>query len=281
MGDRHQFRAKWHDYNVGIYFVTICTYEKRHLLGCILDNQFFPSKIGDMVKNCILQIPKIHPFAEVWNYVIMPNHIHMILSLVGAQYIAPADMDIPTTKANPVGAQYIAPAPNTKNEGCLRGPKHGNQVTDTHFNSSLAIVVRTFKAAVTRMVRAQFEVEGSERAQFGVKGAERAQFGVKGAERAQFDVEGSERAQFDVKGAARAQFGVKGAERAQFGVKGAERAQFDVEGSERAQCIAPLPPRVWQRNYHEHIIRTQRAYENIMHYIDTNVENWKKDCFVN
>ena len=23
MADRHQFRAKWHDYNVGIYFVTI------------------------------------------------------------------------------------------------------------------------------------------------------------------------------------------------------------------------------------------------------------------
>ncbi len=46
----------------------------------------------------------------------------------------------------------------------------------------------------------------------------------------------------------------------------------------RAQNIAPLR-RIWQRNYHEHIIRNQRAFENIMNYIDTNIEKWNQDCF--
>ena len=38
-------------------------------------------------------------------------------------------------------------------------------------------------------------------------------------------------------------------------------------------------PKIWQRNYHEHIIRNQRSFENIMHYIDHNVENWESDCY--
>lgn len=39
--------------------------------------------------------------------------------------------------------------------------------------------------------------------------------------------------------------------------------------------------RIWQRLYHEHIIPTQKSYDNIMNYIDNNIENWYKDCFHN
>jgi len=36
---------------------------------------------------------------------------------------------------------------------------------------------------------------------------------------------------------------------------------------------------VWQRNYHEHIIRDYKDYYNIINYIQTNPENWKKDKY--
>ena len=92
MADRHQFRAKWHDYNTGLYFVTICTHEKRHTFGRIVSDNpdgahFIASRLGDIVNGCIKKIPDIHPDVEVCNYVVMPNHIHMVLS-VGAQYNA-------------------------------------------------------------------------------------------------------------------------------------------------------------------------------------------------
>ncbi len=48
MGDRHQFRAKWHDYNCGVYFVTICSFEKKHSFGRISDNMFYPSELGEI-----------------------------------------------------------------------------------------------------------------------------------------------------------------------------------------------------------------------------------------
>ena len=38
---------------------------------------------------------------------------------------------------------------------------------------------------------------------------------------------------------------------------------------------------IWQRSYHDHIIRGEKDYQKIWEYIDTNVLRWKKDCFYN
>lgn len=210
MSDRHTFRAKWHDYNGGIYFVTICSADKRHLFGYISDARMHLSPIGKIVDECLSSIPVHHSRVEIWNHIVMPNHIHMVVMIpsqpVGAQYIAPEP-------GRPVGAQYIAPGPGRpepkSNIGCLKPPRYGEPCNDNHHNSALAVIVRTFKAAVTRIVKSTL-------------------------------------------------------------------AQCQA-GTTRAQCIAPLP--VWQRNYHEHIIRNQRAFDNIMEYINTNPERWLKDCF--
>lgn len=35
--------------------------------------------------------------------------------------------------------------------------------------------------------------------------------------------------------------------------------------------------RLWQRNYFEHVIRNQHAYDNIVDYINNNPINWHKD----
>jgi REP element-mobilizing transposase RayT len=37
--------------------------------------------------------------------------------------------------------------------------------------------------------------------------------------------------------------------------------------------------RLWQRNYYEHIIRNEQAYENIAGYILNNPYNWKNDDY--
>lgn len=35
----------------------------------------------------------------------------------------------------------------------------------------------------------------------------------------------------------------------------------------------------WQRSFHDHIIKTERAYNNIFNYIDLNPEKWTSDVF--
>ncbi|MBR5155192.1 MAG: transposase [Clostridia bacterium] len=38
---------------------------------------------------------------------------------------------------------------------------------------------------------------------------------------------------------------------------------------------------IWQRSYHDHIIRGEKDYQKIWEYIDTNPINWELDCFHN
>ena len=38
-----------------------------------------------------------------------------------------------------------------------------------------------------------------------------------------------------------------------------------------------IDKRLWQRNYHEHIMRTEQSYIHISNYITNNPANWDKD----
>lgn len=127
--NRHQFRAEWHDYNYGVYFVTICCRNRQHLLGQIVNERIILSKIGDNTKQCLESIPEHHKNTEIWNYVIMPNHIHLII------YIKPEDNNIFNRDLN---------------HGCLNHSKHDGKCLDFHHNSQLAKVIGSFKAAVSR-----------------------------------------------------------------------------------------------------------------------------------
>ena len=39
--------------------------------------------------------------------------------------------------------------------------------------------------------------------------------------------------------------------------------------------------KIWQRSYHDHIIRGENDYQKIWEYIDTNPLKWELDCFYN
>lgn len=47
-----------------------------------------------------------------------------------------------------------------------------------------------------------------------------------------------------------------------------------------APTFAPtIAPTIWQRNYYEHIIKDEKAYQNISNYIITNPQRWNEDKF--
>ena len=57
------------------YFITICTHEKK----CIFWNGNKLNNFGRIAWDAALQIPEHFPGNRVDSFVIMPNHIHMIL----------------------------------------------------------------------------------------------------------------------------------------------------------------------------------------------------------
>ena len=77
---RKSTRLKEYDYsNTGYYFVTICIKNRLPLLGKILNSKLLLSNEGLIVNTYISSISKIYNNIQLDEYVIMPNHIHMIL----------------------------------------------------------------------------------------------------------------------------------------------------------------------------------------------------------
>ena len=130
------------------YFVTICTQDKQCLFGTVQEH----SRYGKIAADSIRDIPGHYSCVKIDKYVVMPNHIHMIVVI-----------------------------------GCE------NREEKKH---SLEQVIGAYKSGVTRKIR-----------------------------------------------------------------------------------ISSPDMQIWQRSFHDHVIRNQKDYERIWGYIDTNPMRWEKDCF--
>jgi REP element-mobilizing transposase RayT len=127
------------------YFITICSHEKR----CIFGKPGELNWLGQCAETCLLMIQQLNPDIRVDQYVIMPNHIHVIFDL----------------------------------QNCRKG-------------MDLSVVIGQYKMSVTKKIREQIP-------------------------------------------------------------------NFQV----------------WQRSFHDHIIRNQKSYEKIWSYIEGNPSKWEEDCF--
>ena len=85
---RKSIRLKDYDYSAnGVYFVTICTINRQQLfwnVGAIIDRppeQPNHTRIGHIAEKLIKRIPQIYPNIHVEKYIVMPNHVHMLIHI--------------------------------------------------------------------------------------------------------------------------------------------------------------------------------------------------------
>ena len=95
---RKSTRLQGFDYSsVGAYFVTVCTRERNNYfwkfvgatIGRPQEQEFPLSEYGKIVENSILRIPKIYPCVKIEYYIIMPDHIHVLLTISADEYGRP------------------------------------------------------------------------------------------------------------------------------------------------------------------------------------------------
>ena len=181
---RKQNRLPEYDYSSpGVYFVTICTKDMAEMFWrnteptALIDVPFVgeitdlpqPSSIfepsvqlsnyGQLVDHAIQNIPLVYPMITVNKYVIMPNHVHLLLQI------------------------------HTDAE-CV-GEPGSSMISPTEKTPTIMTIVRHLKGFATRAIG------------------------------------------------------------------------FSV----------------WQRSFHDHIVRTEQGYRKIWQYIDQNPLKWDKDCF--
>ena len=76
-------RQGWDYADNGYYFVTICTKDREHFFGEVVNGEMVLSEMGLVAKNIWSEIPEHFPHGELDEFIVMPNHIHGLLYLSG------------------------------------------------------------------------------------------------------------------------------------------------------------------------------------------------------
>ncbi len=122
---RKSLRLKEYDYSQpGAYFITICTHNRICLFGEVNNGKVVLNEHGNMAQKCLLAIPDHYPHANLDHFIVMPNHIHLIIEIIA--------------KAN-VGANNYSPLP------------HGTSKT-------IGSIVRGCKIGITKHVRKNMDI---------------------------------------------------------------------------------------------------------------------------
>ncbi len=100
-----------YDYaQAGAYFVTVCTQNRECVFGDIVGGEMVLSAPGQMVEAVWRELPQHYPGVEADAFVVMPNHVHGIIILVGAGAPAcPDAVGAPACPANVGQPQGVAP----------------------------------------------------------------------------------------------------------------------------------------------------------------------------
>jgi putative transposase len=113
---RKQLRMDGYDYSsIGHYFITICINNFKYIFGEIVNNKMYLNKYGNIAKHFIYQIPKHYKNVDIDEFIIMPNHVHILIEIKEMGY-ATAPVSVVTehcsvtteskTNAHPISFRY-------------------------------------------------------------------------------------------------------------------------------------------------------------------------------
>jgi len=126
-------RLRTRDYSSpGVYFVTICSDFKRCAFGKVAKGKVELSAVGQIAEQAWVALSRRVPGIRLCSHVVMPNHVHGIIEILPGKL-----------------AQQAAPL--------QRG---GTAKLSVRRVSSLSIIVRSFKADVTRRAHSELNWMG-------------------------------------------------------------------------------------------------------------------------
>ena len=130
----------WDYRSEGWYFVTVCTVNRECLFGEIIDDQVRLSMFGETARQCWEEIPHHFQNVHLDEFVIMPNHLHGILSIHNG--------NTELVETRPVETRHVASLPH---------PSMSNKSISNKFgplrSGSLQAIIHAYKSAVTRWCR--------------------------------------------------------------------------------------------------------------------------------
>lgn len=93
------------------YFVTICTKNRKEYFGYIENQIMHLSAIGRIASTLWQEIPGHFPFAYIGGYVVMPNHVHGIITIkkpmATAVVVETPKLDVSTVETPKLGVSTV------------------------------------------------------------------------------------------------------------------------------------------------------------------------------
>lgn len=145
---RRSIRLPEYDYSQpGAYFVTIITYQRRHLFGKITDGTMISNPLGQIAAAEWFKTSQLRSYIELFSdeFVVMPNHIHGIIHI---------DFTLP---AIGTALQRNAATKQSVPKQCVSKRSAPAHLPEPR---SLAAVIRAYKSAVTYAINAQNDSRG-------------------------------------------------------------------------------------------------------------------------
>jgi putative transposase len=134
--NRRSIRLPQFDYSRdGVYFVTIDTFGKGLLFGNVINGEMILNEMGLIADMCWQQIPNHFTQAKLYDYIVMPNHVHGLIALLN---------DEKTDTA------WRVPTVSVRNWESFSRPT----------SNSIPTIIRSYKSAVSRLIRMKFPVQG-------------------------------------------------------------------------------------------------------------------------
>jgi putative transposase len=128
----------------GLYFITICIKDRECLFGKIENNEMILNAIGEMA-NCYWLDISIH-FTNVvlHKHIIMPNHIHGIIELVGTRH----GVSLRYNPINTVGTSHGMSHGVSQN--AFSQQQSGSNQFGKPVPGSIPVIINQYKSSVKR-----------------------------------------------------------------------------------------------------------------------------------
>lgn len=128
---RRSIRLRGYDYSqVGAYFVTVCTKDRRCLFGNAADGEMQLNDAGRIVADEWIKTAEMRNNVELDEWVVMPNHFHGILVVTNGRG---------TARRAPTLEQFGQPV-----------------------SGSIPTIIRSFKSAVTKRINEMRGMPGAK-----------------------------------------------------------------------------------------------------------------------
>lgn len=151
-------RLKNYDYSSdGAYFITICTKNREHFFGEIIDGQLTNTKQARIIKKCWLDLPNHYLNCILDKFIVMPNHVHGVIFINNGMNGARCDDVDSEGGVDNMSVETGLKPVSTINGNIVENNQNKNQYVKRY---SLSEIIRGFKTFTARKINELQNIPG-------------------------------------------------------------------------------------------------------------------------